>query len=136
VNTGIGCPEYTPGLPVTAVISESATQVALGALTSSAEGAMVKFARFGTVRAFPPEFVDVIGCPTTVSGLGDADAEAEIEAGSVEAGGASGSLVTVPAGVLTATAESELDGRGAPDADALLSQLIARGICPLTYSDC
>lgn len=118
---------------MTAVISESATQVALGALTSSAEGAMVKFARFGTVRAIAPEAVDVLGCPTTVSGLGDTDAEAEIE---VETGGASGSLVTVPAGVLTATAESELDGRGAPDADALLSQLIIRALCPLTYSDC
>lgn len=60
-NTGIGCPEYTPGLPVTAVMAGSATQVALGAVTSAAEGAMVKLARFGTVRAFPPVVVDVTG---------------------------------------------------------------------------
>ena len=107
VYTGIGCPEYTPGLPVTAVIAESATQVAFGAVTSAAEGAMVKLARFGTVRAFPPVDVDVIGCPTIVFELGDAEDEAA--AGSVDAGSAFGSLVTVPGGWLTATAESEPD---------------------------
>jgi hypothetical protein len=106
VYTGIGCPEYTPGLPVTAVIAESATQVAFGAFTSSAEGAIVKLARFGTVRAFPPVAVDVIGCPTTVLGSGETEEEA---AGSVDTGEAFGSLVTVPGGWLTGTAESEPD---------------------------
>jgi hypothetical protein len=119
VYTGIAWPEYTPGLPVTAVMAESATQVALGAMTSAAEGAIVKLARFGTVRAFPPVAVDVIGCPTTV--LGDTDDEAA--AGSVDTDEALGSLVTDAGGWLTATAESELDGRGAPDPDALRCQL-------------
>jgi hypothetical protein len=121
VYTGIACPEYTPGLPVTAVMAESATQVALGAMTSAAEGAIVKLARFGTVKAFPPVAVDVIGCPTTVFESGDTDDEAA--AGSVDTGDAFGSLVTDPGGWLTATAESELDGRGAPDPDALRCQL-------------
>jgi hypothetical protein len=106
VYTGIGCPEYTPGLPVTAVMAESATQVALGAVTSAAEGAIVKLARFGTVRSFPPVAVDVIGCPTIVFESGDTDEEA---AGSVDTGEAFGSLVTVPGGWLTGTAESEPD---------------------------
>ena len=66
---------------------------------------------FGTVRAFPPVEVDVIGCPTSVFGSGDTEDEGEgvAEAGSVDTGAASGSLVTVPGGWLTATAESELD---------------------------
>jgi len=100
-------------------MAESATQVALGAVTSAAEGAIVKLARFGTVRAFPPVAVDVIGCPTIVFESGETEEEAAAEAGSVDTGSAFGSLVTVPAGWLTATAESDFDGIGAPDPDAL-----------------
>ena len=107
VYTGIGCPEYTPGLPVTAVMAESATQVAFGAVTSAAEGAIVKLARFGTVRSFPLVAVDVIGCPTMVFEFGDTEEEAA--AVSVDTGSAFGSLVTVPGGWLTGTAESEPD---------------------------
>jgi hypothetical protein len=80
--------------------------VALGAVTSAAEGAIVKLARLGTVSAFPPVAVDVIGCPTTVLGSGETEEEA---AGSVDTGGAFGSLVSVPGGWLTGTAESEPD---------------------------
>jgi len=55
---------------------------------------------FGTVRAFPPVDVDVIGCPTTVFGSGDTEDEGEgaAEAGSVDTGAAFGSLMTVLGG--------------------------------------
>jgi len=85
----------------------AATQVAFGAVTSAAEGAIVKLARFGTVSSFPPVAVDVIGCPTIVFESGDAEDEAA--AVSVDTGSAFGSLVTVPGGWLTGTAESEPD---------------------------
>jgi hypothetical protein len=80
--------------------------VAFGAVTSAAEGAIVKLARFGTVRSLPPVAVDVTGSPTTVLGSGETEEEA---AGSVDTGEAFGSLVTVPGGWLTGTAESEPD---------------------------
>jgi hypothetical protein len=57
VNTGKGCPVYTPGTPVTGVI-ESPVQVEFGAITSAAEGAMVKLLRLGTVRALSVELED------------------------------------------------------------------------------
>jgi len=107
---------------VTAVIVWSAVQVALGAFTSAADGAMVKLARFGTVRAFPPEDDDSMGCPTSVLGSEEADGEGVMDA-SVDEGEAIGSLVTFSGGWLTGTAESDSEGKGAPDPDALSHQL-------------
>jgi hypothetical protein len=75
------------------------------------------------VSAFPVELdEDTTGWPTWVSVLTSELGEGVGATESDDGAEVAGSLVSVAGGSLTGTAESEADGRGAPDSDGLYCQ--------------
>jgi hypothetical protein len=99
-------------MPVTAVI-DSAVQVAFGALTSSADGAIVKLARLGTVNAPPSGLADdeEIGVPMLLPTVDEPVADSGV-------GDSLGAVETL-AGWLTEAADSDADGTDESDAGGL-----------------